>query len=313
MKSRNTIKSLLIILLAVVSITACKKDEPIDQPTDSSSVQQLSKDDANVGENFDEVMLDAGLVLAGDNMLKDFGLPCNCTLDSMWMYQDTIRYRLRYQGMNCLQNRIRNGYVTLMLRQNTHWVMPGSFVVMEFEDYEVTNLYNGNTLQINGRARIENVSGGAPALLGAGGPNAVIYRNTAQAHIRFNGNPPRQWQLRKRIVFSGHSNDLTITIDGFGNADGYNNLLSWGKDRNGRGFYTQVNQAMVHKQHCEFMPSAGETVFSIPDEGIEATATFGFNNGNQPIMGNECPTRYRLHWRQHGQSGNIFLPLRGNQ
>ena len=301
----------MIIVLAIVSITACKKDEPIVQPTDSSSAQQLSLDDANVGENFDELTLDAGIVLA-NNDLKSLELPCNCALDSMYVYQDTLRYRLRYHGTNCQQNRIRYGFVTIKIRENTQWYMPGAFIVMEFENYEVTSLYNGKTMQINGRSDVQNVSGGVPALLGIDGLNAVIYRNTVQAQIRFNANPPRMWQLRKRTVFSGVSDNLVITIDGFGTADGYNNLLSWGEDRDGRGFYTRVNQAMVHKQQCDFLPSAGEEEYIIPDEDIEATATFGFNNNNQPISGNECPTRYRLHWRQHGQSGNIFLPLRGN-
>lgn len=311
MKKQNLTKSLLIVLLAMLSITACKKDEPVDQPADSSSAQQLSQDDANVGENFDEVTLDAGLVLA-NNDLKSMELPCNCTLDSMWAYQDTMRYRLRYHGMNCDQTRLRYGHITIKIHENTQWFMPGAFIIMEFENYEVTNLYNGKTMQINGRSDMQNVSGGVPALLGTGGINAVIYRNTAQTQIRFNGNPPRQWQLRKRTVFSGTPDNLVITIDGFGTADGYNNLLSWGKDRDGRGFYTQVTQAMVHKQQCDFLPSAGEEVFIIPEESIEATATFGFNNSNQAISGNECPTRYKLHWRQHGHSGNVFIPLRGN-
>ncbi|HSG67902.1 MAG TPA: hypothetical protein VK994_04290 [Bacteroidales bacterium] len=311
MKSQTTIKSLLIILLAAASITACKKDEPVDQPTDSSSVQQLSKDDGDVGGTVDEAMFDAGIVLAGTDMMKNFDLPCNCTLDSMWTYQDTLRYRLRYQGMNCLQNRIRNGHITLKIRQNTQWHMPGAFVAIEFDDYVVTNVYNGATMRINGVASIENVSGGTPGLLG-NGPNTIIHRNSVHAQISFNGNPPREWQLRKRLVFSGTHGDLVIAVNGYGNVQGYNNLLSWGKDRNGRTFFTQINETMIHKQRCDFLPSAGEEVFIIPEENLEATATFGFNNSNQPIMGNECPMRFRLHWRQHGKSGNIFLPLRGN-
>ena len=303
---------MLVVLLSMLTITACKKDEPVEEPTDSSVAQQLSQDDASVGANFDEITLDASLVLTIDN-LKSLELPCNCSLDSMWTYQDTLRYRLRYQGMNCEQSRLRYGHVNIKIRENTQWFTAGAYIVMEFENYEVTDLFNGRTMQINGKAVVQNVSGGVPAMLGGGGINAVIYRNTVQSQIRFNGNPPRQWQLRKRTVFSGGpAENLVITINGFGTADGYNNLLSWGKDRDGRIFYSQVNQAMVYKAQCDFLPVAGEEVYILPDEDIEATATYGFNSNNQPVSDDECPTRYRLHWRQHGQSGNIFLPLRGN-
>ena len=63
MDPRKFIKSLVIILLSAVVMTACQKDEPVVVPTDSTPVQQLSQDDSSVEYNVDEVIIDAGDIL----------------------------------------------------------------------------------------------------------------------------------------------------------------------------------------------------------------------------------------------------------
>ncbi|MEN8224102.1 MAG: hypothetical protein ABFS05_01980 [Bacteroidota bacterium] len=311
MNPQKTIQLFIIILLSAVALTACKKDEPVEVPTDSSPVQQLSQDDSSVEYNVDEVLIDAGKVLSGKDGLKNMGLPCNATLDTMFVINDTINYQVSYHGLNCMNTKYRTGIIIVKIKQNTQWFLPGSFLVVEFYDYTVTQVSNGKTMKINGMASLENISGGIIELLGTG-ISTVIHRNTAHMLIVFNNHPPRDWHLTKLLVFTGQPGSLVLAVNGFGAAQGYNKLLSWGKDRDGKNFFIQVEESVVFTEFCNFRPHSGQQVYSIPENNLKATAIFGFNDNNQAVSGSECPTRYRLDWQQHGHSGTIFLPLAGN-
>lgn len=312
MKSLRSNRLLSIILVVTVLISACKKDEPEEVTTDSTPVQQLSSDDKALENNLDEAMVDAGGVLSGTMGYKMAGLPCNAILDSVYIINDTVHYHVTYNGLNCIQTKQRSGVIIIKLKNNTQWFLAGAFMTMEFHDYRVTNVYTGNSMLINGHSKIENISGGVLALLG-NGLNSLIHRNTAHIRVAFNAGISREWHLTKRLVYSGEQGNLVMTVEGFGTANNYQNLLSWGQERDGKVFYTQVAEAVVFRERCNWVPFSGSEIYSIPADDLKASVKFGFNNQNNPVMGNECPTRYRLIWQQHGHSGTIFLPLAGNE
>jgi len=310
MNPRKTIRLLTLFLLTAVVLSACKKDEPEPVQPDSSPVQQLSQDDNSVEENIDEALIDAGQVLSVTNKSGEMmNIPCGATLDSSIVANDSIMYILSYDGLNCAETRYRKGKVHIKIKQNSHWLFPGAFLTVNFHHYEVTNVFTNKKMVINGMSRLENVSGGIPALLG-NGLNTVIHKNTAHVHISFNGNPFRDWHLTKMLVYSGTpGGNLMLAVNGFGSLPGFQNLLSWGTDRGGKKFYTQIGESVVFKESCQWVPYSGEQIYTIPADQLKATAIFGYNNSNEPITGSECPTRYRLDWHQQGQSGTIFLPL----
>lgn len=298
----------LIVLLAAVLFAGCKKDEPEKAKPDSTPVQQLSRDDNSVEENMDEALVDAGQVVAGSGKSAIMGIPCGATLDSTYLVNDTIVYRLTYDGLNCAQTKYRTGSVLIKIKQNTHWIFPGAFITIEFYDYEVQNLIGNHTMVINGMSQIENVNGGIIELLG-NGFTAIIHKNLAHIYVVFNGHQPREWHLARMMVYSGNPGNLMLAVNGFGSEQSYTNLLSWGTDRSGKKFYTQIGESVLFRESCQWQPYAGEEIYTIPEINLKATVTFGFNSNNQAITGSECPTRYRIQWQQHGHSGTIFLPL----
>jgi hypothetical protein len=306
MNPRKIIRLLTFFLLAAALVTACKKDEPEEIQPDSSPVQQLSQDDNSVEDNVDEAIIDAGQFIS-EGKLK-MGIPCGATLDSTFIMNDTIIHFLTYDGLNCAQTKYRKGKIHIKIKQNTHWLFPGAFLHIHFIDYEVTNVFTNNKMVINGMSEIENVSGGIPALLG-NGLNTVIHKNSAHVSISFNGRPPRGWHLAKMLVYSGTPGNLMLAVNGFGVNQAHSNLLSWGTDRDGKKFFTQIGESVIFKESCQWLPYSGEQIYLIPADQLKATATFGYNSNNEPISGSECPTRYRLDWHQQGHSGTIFLPL----
>lgn len=312
MDPRKFIKSLVIILLSAVVMTACQKDEPVVVPTDSTPVQQLSQDDSSVEYNVDEVIIDAGDILSGNYGMKNLNLPCNSTLESVTVTNDTVNYHINYNGQNCAQTSHRTGSVIIRIKEDTQWTAPGAFLLVEFIDYNVTNILNGITMTINGTSSLENVSGGTIQQLGSG-VSSVINKNVADVMVTFSDLSAREWHLTKMLVYTGAPGSLILAVNGFGNSHGYNSVLSWGKDREDKVFFSQVAQTVIFTEACSFAPRSGRLIYSIPVDNLTATVTYGYNSSNNPISGAECPTHYKLEWNQHGDSGTIYLPLTGNK
>lgn len=300
------INLIMFLFLAFAVTTACKKDEPEEVPTDSSPVQQLSKDDNTVEVNIDEVIVDVGQVLSGSLYKSD--IPCGATLDSIVELHNKITYYLTYDGLNCPETRYRKGKIQIRIKSKDNWLEPNTKIDVDYIDYEVTNVYNNSKMLINGTSDMRNISGGIPALLGLN-LNSVIHKVNARLDIAFDANPPGDYNLHKMMVYSGTPGNLLLAVNGFGSEQGQNNLLSWGIDRNGRKFFIRVSESVVYRQSCQWLPSSGQQNYHYPQSELKATVTFGFNNNNEPISGAECPTRYRVDWQQSGNSGTIFLPL----
>jgi hypothetical protein len=100
-----------------------------------------------------------------------------------------------------------------------------------------------------------------------------------------------------------------MTIDGFGLADGYDNLVLWGLNRNNEQFYTQILQSVIHREVCSFDPWTGQKKMMIPFQNKGATLTFGYDSNDQPISGDACPSKYKVDWKKGSNSGTIYLFL----
>jgi predicted secreted protein len=234
---------------------------------------------------------------------------CNVTVDSTAVVNDTITYYLTYNGLNCNGKLIRTGKQEIKKKVGTHWGMTGATVITTLIDFHVVHVNSGKAITLNGTRTHENVSGGFIWQLGTGGATSIVHKITGNLQATFDDTTTRTWSLARQLVYTGTPTALVMTTDGFGSADGYSNLITWGVSRNGEQFYTQVLQSVVHRQACNWDPVSGIVKHQVPSDNKSATVTYGYDSNNQPITGDECPTRYRVDWVKNGHSGTMFLPL----
>jgi hypothetical protein len=173
----------------------------------------------------------------------------------------------------------------------------------------MTRLSNNKTIVINSLKVHKNVSGGVIWQLG-NTLTSVVHRTWGHATVELQDGTTKTWNVARQKTYTGvPPANLALTIDGFGSADGFENLVVWGINRQGENFYTQVIEPVVHQQVCGWDPCAGVRKHSIPSDSKSAVLTFGFNSENQPIGFNECPAKYRLDWQKNNNSGTIYLWL----
>jgi|WetSurMetagenome_2_1015567.scaffolds.fasta_scaffold122304_2 hypothetical protein len=310
MKTRNLIK-LSAMLLAVVAITVagCKKDDK-DKTPDTASMDQLAVDQNNIETSIDEATRDIDGVFASHLKSSNFDhrMPCNVTIDSAAIANDTITLYLVYNGLNCNGKLNRTGKIEVKKRLSERWGEPNSSVAVKFIDYTVTRVSNSKSITLNGNKLFTNVSGGFIFLVGTLQDSAV-YRTTASLQATFDDGSVRNWNVARLTTFTGEQDSLLMTIEGLGTSGSYNNIVMWGTNRESNEFFTCITTPVVHKQACGWDPCSGVKVHTIPATATIVTVTFGYNDNNEPITGNDCPTRYRIDWTKNGQSGTIYQPL----
>jgi hypothetical protein len=311
--------SVLIAFSFILAVSGCKKNESKPVSGDSSSIQQLTKDENQVQNGTDDVYNDVEFLMSGSAKgdLKSPGIwggPCNVTIDSTTVQDDSVTVHIRYHGPNCSGHLKRYGLVEVKYPVGIHWYQPHATVLVYFINDTITRVINNKTMILNGRKTYENVDGGVIWELG-NLITSVTHKISGYLTATFEDGSSRLWHVARLRVVTGtpptptDDGHLVISEDGFGEADGYSNLSVWGINRQGETFYTKVNQPVVVKQDCQFDPCSGIVFHEIPAAGKSATVTFGYNDDNLPIGDGECPTRYRVDYDVNGSTGTLYLPL----
>lgn len=310
MKTTNLFRlTFLILAITGLSLTGCKKDKNSDPSTDSSSLQQLANDEQNVEAVTDETMNDVNNILSGGNLKSTENIPCGATVDSTGVVNDSITIYITYNGLNCNGTRYRTGQVEIRKQVGTHWYQQGATVMVRHINFSITRVSNQKTIVINSVKVHKNVSGGVIWQLG-NSISTVVYSTTGHMNVTFDDGNTRIWNVARMKTYTGTPpTNLIMTINGFGSAGGYDNLVVWGVNRQEEEFYTQIIQPVVHRKVCDWDPCIGIKKHFIPSDSKSATLTFGYDNNNQPITGDECPTKYKVDWQKNNHSGTVYLLL----
>lgn len=306
---------LFLAVLIAFGTTSCKKDKTTatDDSTNTASLQNTANDENQVSSATDEATNDINAVIGGTGGLKSTGgwhLPCNATIDSSTVLQDTITYYITYNGKNCRGNLDRHGKVEIKKNVNTRWHQAGAVIYYKFIDLKVTHVRTNKSITLNGQKKYTNVSGGLVWMI----PqyiSSVTFEDEGNMTVTFENNTVKSWNVARQttFTFSTTDNEYVLTVNGFGSADGYNNLVLWGINRNTEQFYIQILQSVIHRQYCGWDPCTGQKKIMIPSDSKGATLTFGYNDNDEPVTGNDCPTKYKVDWYKGNKSGTLYLLL----
>jgi hypothetical protein len=311
MKTKKIFQLLIILMsIIVLTFTSCKKDDLDNGAADTTSLSQLTTDENNVESIMNDAEADVNSVMSnpGGYFKSTAWFPCNATLDSLEIENDTVTFFITYDGLNCNGTRNRTGKIEIRKKVGTHWEQAGATVIYTYINFTVTRVSTNKSVTLNGTKTYVNVNGGHRWQVGTI-IDSYVEKVSGSMQANFDNGTSRTWNVARRLTYTGTPGQFNLTIDGFGSAGEYQNLVVWGINRQGEEFFTQINQAVVCKQVCEWNPVSGIKIHQIPADNKSATITFGYNDNNEPITGDECPTRYRVDWQKNNKSGTFYLPL----
>jgi hypothetical protein len=313
MKTAEIFKyGILAVAITGLTFTGCKKDKNTETAVNTQSLQQLSKDEVTATQISDDALNDANTVLSNSAQLKSTETlwPCNATIDSTSVVNDSITFFITYNGDNCSGTKRREGQVTITKKYQQPWGQQGATAIVHLINLKITKNSNGKWMTLNGTKTFTNVSGGYLWMLG-NTMNAIVHKVVGSFSATFDDSTTRVWSLNRQRTFTGTlgGGQLVMTVDGLGSADGYNNLSVWGVNRNGENFYTRITQPVVFKGSCDWDPVSGVKIYQIPSDDKKATVTYGYDSNYNLVTNGDCPTYFRVDWQKNTHSGTFFLPL----
>jgi hypothetical protein len=308
MKSSNFLSLIIVIAMIGLFTTSCKKDNKDEKLPDSSSMQQLAQDEVAIESYANEALDDANEVLSKNSLKSIASFPCNAIIDSI-VSGDTMIYSVTYNGLNCNGNKYKTGKIIFKRLISAPWSQAGTSVSLQFLNFKVLKVASQKWIMLNGTKIWTNFSGGLIKNLGTTITTNVTHTIVGSIQASFSDTTTRTWYINRKKTFTGiYPGGLLLSIEGLGSSNGYNNLATWGVNRQNENFYTQINQAVVLKQSCGWDPVSGIKIHQVPADAKSATTTFGFDSNNQPVT-TSCPTRFKIDWVKNGFSGTLFLDL----
>mgnify|MGYP006991944639 FL=1 len=309
MKPKNLIQTAVITLLvASILFTSCRKDK--EETPDPTSLSQLSKDENEIQSNANEAINDANDILSGSSAKSTEWIPCNATVSAPDTISNNVVWTITYNGLNCNGKRNRQGVVKVTKQVSQLWRNQGATISVEFINLKITKVLTGKSLTLNGIKTFINESGGLVRELSSESAS-VVHSVSGSLTVLFDDNSTRQWNVSRKKTFTGiaASNLLEVKIEGTGSANGMTQLVTWGINRNGEQFYTQILTPLILKQSCYWDPASGVKKHSIPDDNKSATLTFGLDSNGNTVNSSNCATHYRVDWEKNGNTGTILFEI----
>ena len=305
-------KAIILVVVCTISVvTGCKKDRTTEVSSpDTSSLQQLAKDDAQVQASDNEITNDVNTAITSNSSKSIEGInACNIKVDTIGG-GDTLEITLTYSGFNALSNFTRTGVVVITKPLGIPWSTQNCSVNFKYENLSITKVSTGKTFIFNGNRTFTNVSGGRIIDLGSTA-TTVEHSITGNMQITFENGTTRTWTISRTRTWSGtYPSALTLTVGSTGASSGiYTNLVEYGTNRNGEAFYTSINTPILYSQACGWEPIWGGFTHQIPSVPKSATVTFGYNSSDQQVTEGTCADYYKLDWVIKANSGTIYLPL----
>jgi hypothetical protein len=294
-----------IVLAAGISLTACRPEKP--EPIFEEGI--ITADERRVQDESDQAITDAvnliesGSAAMGNGRTTGVSI-CGASIDSL---PATKTYVLTFDGTTPCVNgtRTRSGIIRVQLTQGNRWRDPNAVLRVSFENYRVTRLSDGKSLVLNGSKQHLNVSGGRLSDVSTG---PIIRRTTGSLELTFDDGTTRTWQIARQHEWRLQPPGLTYRVSGFGQANGYSNLVAWGMNRNNITFFTSIADPIVFTPACGLgRPVSGRKTYA-RTTSREITATFGVNADGTPATGTDCPYGYRLNWQKlNGETGSAVI------
>lgn len=280
----------LIAMVAVgLSLSSCKKNDSTEVD-DTAEQQQMAADEANQNTETESSMNEANDAIGTTGFGKAGAITgATVTIDS-----GLKKITVNYDGNNKNSSRYRKGEITIQLTNGSRWKDVGAKITITYNAFKVTRNSTGKSLVFNGIIDVVNVNGGRVFL----DSNVVHLATSTDFKVTFDDGTQKSWNLSRKRTFITGGGTLSVKTEGTGSAGGNSNLITWGQNRKGDMFYTQISTPIIYNTilsvKCPDMVLSG--VKTHKGLSREITATFGVDMSGNPYVGNDCPYGFKITW-----------------
>lgn len=306
---KKILKFSVLMLSASILFSSCNKKNEEEIIPDDKQEQSISAEDASSFDSeSDQVANDADQIFSGSSSgMREDGIPtyiCGLTkIDTL----SATSYLLTFNGNSCDGKRKREGKISLTLNGST-WGSIGASLNIVYDNYKVTKLSTGRSIRLNGSKTLTNTIGGYIKDLTTTSDSVIHYISATDLKLTFDDNSERNWSTYRKRKIVRTSNGYLVTISALGSQGGMNDIATWGTNRKGIPFYTQIvaQSPIVFSKCTTWKPISGVMVHKGTKD---LQVTFGFNASGTAVSGCEA-THYKIEWTDlRGRPASALLPL----
>lgn len=298
---------LLLVAFAVLTLSACKKEDSND---DSVS----GEDQSSVSSSLNSATDDAANAVGGIQTLsgKTDGLIniCGASIDSSNKANGVIV--ITFNGTDCSGHVSRTGSITATLENyagGTRWKDAGAVLHLTFDNVKITNTVSGAYHTLNGTHTLTNVTGGlAWRIVDGLDVGTVTHRHQATNFtLTFADGSVRTWSVYRLRTFTNDGNVRTVTVSSDHIESGVAHADAWGTNRNGATFtnaittpITVTNANASCGSNWFNKPASGEFTHHVANRSLDIL--FGVDASGTPVASGTCPFGYKITFTRGGQT-----------
>ena len=306
MKTKIKHLPFLLMVIAVLAISSCKKENTTD---DSASAEDQSSVSSSLNASTD----DAANAVGGIQTLsgKTDGLIniCGATIDSTNKANGVIV--ITFSGNDCSGHVSRTGSVTATLENyasGTRWKDAGAVLQLAFDNVKITNNVSGAYHTLNGTHTLTNVTGGlAWRVVDGLDQGTVTHRHQATNFtLTFADGTVRTWSVDRLRTFTNNGTVRTVTVSSDHSENGVANVDAWGTNRKGDIFTNAITTPITvtsANASCSLnwfnKPASGEFTHHVANRSLDIL--YGVDANGIPLASG-CPFGYKITFTKGGQT-----------
>ena len=299
----KSLKPSLLIMLLLVTLFSCEKEEIEDPVVESTVVSNFSENGSNdesARNEYDQSVEAAFKALENTNFGSrgaDSGVILPCGVVKI----DTTggRYKIEY-GRNC-GKKVLSGTITAhIIPTGAMWRDTGTVVRLDYDNYTVKFEVNNQTLVFNGSLFVTNTSGGL-IYEAITANKTIVHSIRGSLRITYDNGATREWKVFKRRTYrspNGTVGDIQAEL-----AADSGNVAEIGISKHGNSFVTTIPEDYIY-ENCDpnggwvgpYVLTRGKLVYT--EAGNSLTAEPGHHYSNNTISSpKDCSaTGYKLTW-----------------
>lgn len=274
------------------------KDDPKPVLTESTSLSagiEVSSDSRDTDDKISNVLDKVNNEISGFvGGRKAFENECGITVTTVsGSYK---AFSIVFNQTQCTLAEKKSGTITVNLVSGNRYRDLGAKWEVMYENYTIEK--DNKKLILNGKHTVENLTGGYPELIYAVKTTVSFLVTSDNMKVKFDTLGERTWNVSRKQSWKNDINGVvSFSIEGNGSADGYSNLVIWGKNRASENFYTQITSPITFNTKCTFLrPISGErkhTLVKANNGNIIVTDGFKYN-------GEGCANGYYITIERNG-------------
>jgi len=295
--------SVLLLVVMTVFAAGCKKRTAFNEENAQEAI-----DVTMFRAETDAVLVEVNNVSSNRFLMRGKGLSadeaegvatatlCGGTIDSSQLSSGILK--INYNNVSC-NNRSRSGQVVISIVDYPlkKWKNRNCILKVDFKGFIVRGLTDGRSMQVDGTFYLTNETGSTwYEMRYLNEPTIGHLVSANDVKVTFDAKEIVYLNLKRRYTYTIAGGVISCREEGLGEQNGLTSLETWGGNRDGKTFSSQVIVPLVWNTSCGAgFPSGGQLQVVTDGNYFDLNVFYGLDSGGESVSSG-CASAWKATW-----------------